>query len=184
MNQNDLKSRGHGNVRFLSLLNFSFATNLLWNLGVLKNVYLFTISIAKYKHRYSVRRGKFHLPPKRNKTLILCEKELCESISPHKYTFMFLSFMLRFHSFYNFKYWIVFLLVVNSTVRRPDEWHFETSGNYAPGGVWKSKDERKWLPGNSAGSYWICQQHSIERPVCIYRFGTWNCWESTRKAMS
>ena len=97
---------------------------------------------------------------------------------------VFLSFMLRFHSFYNFKYWIVFLLVVNSTVRRPDEWHFETSGNYAPGGVWKSKDERKWLPGNSAGSYWICQQHSIERPVCVYRFGTWNCWESTRKAMS
>ena len=58
----------------------------LLNLGVLKNVYLFTISIAKYKHRYTMRRGKFHLQPKRNKTLILCEKELCESISPHKYS--------------------------------------------------------------------------------------------------
>ena len=31
--QNDLKSRGHGNVRFLSLLNFSFATNSVMKLG-------------------------------------------------------------------------------------------------------------------------------------------------------
>ena len=43
----------------------------LWNLGILKHVYLFTISIAKYKHKSTVRKGKFHLQPKPNKTLIL-----------------------------------------------------------------------------------------------------------------
>ena len=154
----------------------------LWNLGVLKNVYLFTISIAKYKHKSTVRRGSFISNQSPIKLSFFAKKSFVK-VSLHT-SIVFLSFMLRFHSFYDYKYWIVFFLVVNSTVRRPDEWHFETSGNYAPGGVWKSKDERKWLPGNSAGSYWICQQHSIKRPVCVYRFGTWNCWESTRKAMS